>query len=102
MYFSVIRAMRGVGSMISSAATPATGLPRKPRGVSPQASVVCRPTASSRRQISGTSSIPTQWYCRFCRSVMSAVSRAKSVEMPREDPQPFRRQRLPVDCGRAS
>ena len=67
--------------MISSAAIPATGLPRKPRGVSPQAVVVSRPTAARRRQISGTSSIPTQWYWMFCRSVTSAEPRAKSVEM---------------------
>jgi hypothetical protein len=40
-------------SRISSAAMPATGEPRMTRGVSPQASVVDRPTASSRRQISG-------------------------------------------------
>ena len=68
--------------MISSAATPATGLPRNPRGTSPQASVVCRPIDSRRFQISGTSSMPTQWNWMFWRSVMSAVSRANSVAMP--------------------
>ncbi len=68
--------------MISSAAMPATGLPRKPRGVSPQAVVVSRPTDSSRRQISGTSSISIQWYWMFCRSLMSALPRANSVEIP--------------------
>ncbi len=68
--------------MISSAATPATGEPRKPRGESPQASWVCRPTASRRCQIAGTSSIRIQWYWMFCRSVMSALFRPKSVEMP--------------------
>ena len=36
--------------------------------------MVCRPTASSRRQISGTSSIPIQCSWMFCRSEMSAVS----------------------------
>ena len=50
------------------------------RGVSPHASVVDRPTASSRRQISGTSSIRIQCSWTFCRSVTSAVSRANSVE----------------------
>ena len=73
--------MAGVGSMISSAAMPATGEPRITRGQSPQASVVCSPTASSRRQISGTSSIRIQCSCTFCRSVMSAVSRPKSTEI---------------------
>ncbi len=51
------------------------------RGVSPQASVVDRPTASRRFQISGTSSMRIQWYCTFCRSVMSAVPRANSCEI---------------------
>ena len=70
-----------VGSMISSAAIPATGEPRITRGQSPQASVVLRPTASSRRQISGTSSTRIQCNWTFCRSVMSALSRAKSTEI---------------------
>ena len=74
----VISSISGVGSSISSAAMPASGLPSTTRGVSPQASVVCRPTASSRRQISGTSSTRIQWYWMFCRSLMSAVPRAKS------------------------
>ena len=74
----VISSISGVGSMISSAAMPASGLPSTTRGVSPQASVVCRPTASRRRQISGTSSTRIQWYWMFCRSLMSAVPRAKS------------------------
>ena len=65
--------------MISSAAMPATGEPRMTRGQSPQASVVDSPTASSRRQISGTSSTRIQCSWTFCRSVMSAVSRAKST-----------------------
>ena len=73
--------MAGVGSMISSAAMPATGEPRITRGQSPQASVVCNPTASSRRQISGTSSIRIQCSCTFCRSVMSATSRPNSTEI---------------------
>ena len=70
----------GVPSMISSAATPATGEPRMTRGVSPQASCVVRPTASSRRQISGTSSMRIQCSWMFCRSVMSAVPRPNSTE----------------------
>lgn len=73
--------MAGVPSMISSAAIPATGEPRMTRGVSPQASVVDRPTASSRFQISGTSSMRIQWYWMFCRSVRSAVPRANSCEI---------------------
>ena len=67
--------MAGVPSMISSAAIPATGEPRTTRGVSPQASVVDRPTDSSSRQISGMSSIRIQCSWMFWRSVMSAVSR---------------------------
>ena len=43
--------------------------------------MVCRPTAASRSQISGTSSIWIQWYWTFSRSEMSAVSRANSVEI---------------------
>ena len=65
--------------MISSLATPATGEPRKGRGESPHASRLLRPAASSRLQISGTSSMRIQWYWMFSRSVTSAVSRAKSV-----------------------
>ncbi len=60
---------------------PATGLPSTTRGQSPQASVVCRPTASSRRQISGMSSIRIQCSWMFCRSVMSALSRPNSREI---------------------
>ncbi len=48
------------------------------RGVSPHASVDDSPTASRRRQISGTSSILI-WM--FCRSVMSAVPRANSCDI---------------------
>jgi hypothetical protein len=44
--------------------------------------VVVSPTASSRRQISGTSSMRIQWYWTFCRSVTSATSRPNSVLMP--------------------
>ena len=73
--------MTGVGSTISSFAMPASGLPRMTRGVSPQASVVWRPTASSRRQISGTSSTRIQWSWMFWRSLMSAVPRANSCAM---------------------
>ena len=46
------------------------------RGLSPQASIVDMPAFSSFSQIFGTSSIRIQWYWMFCRSVMSAVSRA--------------------------
>ena len=67
--------------MISSAAMPATGEPRITRGQSPHASVVESPTASRRRQISGTSSMRIQCSCTFCRSVTSAVSRANSTEI---------------------
>ena len=52
------------------------------RGQSPQASVVLRPTASRRRQISGTSSMRIQCSWMFCRSLTSATSRPNSVEMP--------------------
>lgn len=67
--------------MTSSSDSPASGDPRITRGQSPQASVVRNPTASSRRQISGTFSTSVQWYWMFSRSVMSAVARAKSTEM---------------------
>ena len=76
-----ISLIAGVPSTISSAAIPATGEPRTTRGVSPQASVVIRPAPSSGAQIAGMSSIRIQWYWMFCRSVMSAVPRAYSVEM---------------------
>ena len=71
----------GSGRAPRRRATPATGLPSTTRGQSPHASVVCRPTASSRRQISGMSSTRIQCSWMFCRSVMSAVSRANSREM---------------------
>ena len=74
------RSSSGAESMTSSAATPATGQPIITRGPSPQALVVDSPTASSRRQISGTSSMRTQCSWMFCRSVMSAVPRANSRE----------------------
>ncbi len=70
-----------VPSMISSAATPATGEPRNGRGESPHASSVVRPTASSRCHTAGTSSIRIQWNWMFSRSVTSAVSRANSCPM---------------------
>ena len=76
----MISAIAGEGSRISSRESPASGEPWMPRGQSPQASVVVRPTASRRRQISGTSSMRIQWYCTFSRSPMSAESRANSVE----------------------
>ena len=59
---------------------PASGLARKPRGVSPQASVVMSPTASRRSQIWGMSSTRIQWYWMFWRSEMSAVPRANCSE----------------------
>ena len=52
------------------------------RGLSPHASVVLSPTASSRSQISGTSSMRIQCSWMFCRSVTSATSRPNSVAMP--------------------
>ncbi len=81
-YRSTVSWIASVASMTSSASTPASGQPRITRGVSPQASVLPSPTASSRRQISGTSSIRIQWYWTFCRSVMSATSRPNSVLIP--------------------
>ena len=66
--------------MISSLAMPATGEPRKGRGLSPHASSVVRPTASRRSQIAGTLSISIQWYWMLLRSVMSAVLRAYAVD----------------------
>ena len=71
-----ISSIAGVPSTISSAAMPATGLPRITRGVSPHASAVVSPTPSSRCQMAGTSSMRIQCSCTFCRSVRSAVSRA--------------------------
>ena len=68
--------MAGVASMISSAATPATGEPRMTRGTSPQPIIVDRPTLSSFSQIAGTFSISIQCSWMFCRSVKSAVERA--------------------------
>ena len=62
--------------MISVESIPASGQPRITRGVSPHASMVDRPTASSVSQIAGTSSIRTQCSWMFCRSVTSAVPRA--------------------------
>ena len=76
MYCSPMAAISGVPSMISSASMPASGQPRITRGVSPQASVVDRPTDSSASQMSGTFSISIQCSWMFCRSVTSAVPRA--------------------------
>ena len=81
MYASAIAAISGVASMISSASRPASGQPRITRGVSPQASVVVRPTDSRASQIAGTFSISTQCSWMFCRSVTSAVPRAYRREM---------------------
>jgi hypothetical protein len=82
MYFSTVSASTSLASSTSSSRIPASGQPSITRGTSPQASVVDRPTDSSRRQISGTSSMRIQWYCTFCRSVTSATSRPNSVLMP--------------------
>ena len=51
------------------------------RGVSPQASVVDRPTDSRVSQIAGTDSISIQCSWTFCRSVTSAVPRAYLTEI---------------------
>src|SRR5215475_3732001 len=72
----------GLASRISRASMPATGQPRMFRGTSPHACWLDRPTDSSRSQIAGTSSIDSQWYCTFCRSVMSARSRPYSLAIP--------------------
>ncbi len=66
---------------------PATGEPRTTRGTSPHASVVDSPTASSRCQMSGTSSTRIQCSWTFWRSVTSAVSRAYVVRDVGDDPQ---------------
>ena len=61
---------------------PASGLPRTTRGQSPQASCGAEadaPRAGARSP--GTSSTRIQCSWMFCRSVMSAVSRANVVEM---------------------
>ena len=98
MYRSRIASMAGCGSIFSSAAMPATGEPRITRGVSPQASVVSRPTPSSFCQIAGMSSISIQWYWMFCRSVTSAVSRAWSREISPTSAQLLGGQRAAVDA----
>ena len=67
------------------------------RGTSPQASVVDRPTASSRRQISGTSSTRIQCSWMFWRSVRSAESRAKSRGDLADDAQLLGGERAAVD-----
>ena len=82
--------------MISSAATPATGEPRNGRGESPHASSEWRPTASRRSQIAGTSLMSIQWYWMFCRSVTSAVSRAKSTPICAQGADRGRREQLAV------
>ena len=84
--------------MSSSAAMPATGEPSTTRGTSPHASVVPRPTASRRRQISGTSSTRIQCSWMFWRSVRSAVSRPNSVEMPRDHAELLGRELPAVDA----
>ncbi len=81
-YLATVSVITSVASRTSSSRTPASGQLSMTRGVSPQASVDDSPTASSRFQISGTSSMRIQWNCTFCRSVMSATSRPKSVLMP--------------------
>ncbi len=67
--------------MTSSASMPASGQPSMTRGVSPQASMVDSPTASSASQIAGTDSTSIQWSWMFCRSVTSAVPRAYLLAM---------------------
>ena len=84
--------------MISSAAMPASGLAMMTRGTSPHASWVDRPTPSSRRQISGTSSTRIQCSWMFCRSVMSAVSRAYVGRDVGDRPQLLGRQLAAVDA----
>ena len=66
--------------------------------MSPQASVVIRPTESSWSQIAGTSSMRIQWNWTFCRSVMSAVSRAKSLAIPAMTRSCAQRERAAVDA----
>ena len=90
--------MAGVGSISSSAAMPASGLPRTTRGQSPQASWVRSPTASSRRQISGTSSTRIQCSWMFWRSVTSAVSRRELDRDLRDDAQLLGGQLAAVDA----
>jgi hypothetical protein len=77
----LISSSAGVPSSTSSAEMPATGEPSMTRGLSPHASIVVMPAFSSLAQIAGTSSIRIQWYWMFCRSVMSAVSRAYACEI---------------------
>src|SRR6266542_3703339 len=95
MYRSMISSIAGVASMTSSTAMPATGLPSTTRGQSPQASVVCRPTASSRRQISGPSSIRLQ----YGRAAAVDARLALRVQAPPAEPSP---QVLRVDRGEAA
>ncbi len=62
----------GMASKASSASTPETGQLRTLRAESPQACTVVSPTAASRRQMRGMSSIRTQWIWTVWRVVMSA------------------------------
>ena len=80
-YRSTVSASAAEASATASAATPSSGQLSITRGVSPQASVVLSPTASSCSQMVGTSSIRIQCSWMFCRSVMSATSRPYRVAM---------------------
>src|SRR5882762_2244366 len=64
-YCSTVACRVALASRTESAATPSRGQPSITRGVSPQASVVDRPTASSLFQIVGTSSTRIQCSCTF-------------------------------------
>src|ERR1700734_556815 len=81
MYWAPIASISGEASMISLASSPASGQPSITRGVSPQASVVDRPTPSRASQIAGTFSISIQCSWMFCRSVTSAVPRPYRRDM---------------------
>ena len=82
-YLATVSARTSLASMTSSSRIPASGQPSiTARGVAAGLGASYRPTASSRRQISGTSSMRIQWYCTFCRSVTSATSRPNSVLIP--------------------
>ena len=61
----------GVASNSSLGVIPPTGQPQTPRTLSIPVCMVVRPTASSCRQISGTSPIVNQRICTCCRVVRS-------------------------------
>ena len=68
----------GRPSKASFASTPDTGQLTTLRAPSPQACIVVRPTAASRRQIRGMSSIWIQWICTDWRVVRSAKREPKT------------------------